>query len=156
MLTKDIIRDYLQDDPRYNLLLDNKQQFTDSFIERVIKLTYQEAGSICPAYAMNTSVFPEVIILHGVISNLMRSENFKELRNQLQYNDNNLSSVSVFHKQVNYLELSALLKSEFKELLGTFAKASFMQGAWGQTSSNSTDYETLYTFSGNQFFGMNI
>jgi hypothetical protein len=154
MLTPDILSGYIQDDPRFNLLLDNKEQFDEDFIEEIIRMTYLEAGATVPALRNSTNRIPSPIILHGALSNLMRSESFKELRNQLQYNDNNLSSISVFHKHNDYLKLAFGLKEEFKILLSNYAASEFIASAWGTTTSNANDYESLYVFTGNEFFGI--
>ena len=154
MLTEPIIREYLQDSPAFNLLLDNTEQFAEGMVNAMIELTYKEASSLVPALRGGESRIPDVIILHGVIANLMRSEGFKELRNQLQYSDSNLNSVSVFHKQSDYENVALRMKDEFKKLLVDFATADFMNSAWGVNTSNSADYSTLYVFTGNEFFGI--
>ena len=148
MLTPETLSLYIQDDPQFNLLLDNKEQFEEDFIEEMIRITYSEVGVLVPSLMNVSDRVPDVIILYGTIANIMRSEGFKELRNQLQYNDANLSSVSVFHKSNDYQSLALALKQEFKTHLSNYATAKFMQEAWGGTTSNSADYDTLYAFSG--------
>ena len=153
MLTAESITVFLKDDARFNILLDNEQQFEEEFIEQIIAMTYKEVGARIPAFRNSSAQIPDMIMLHGVLGNLMRSESFLELRNQLQYSDNNLSSVSIYHKHTNYLALSESLKAEFKQMLNDLAAASFLEAAWGGTTSNSTDYDAIYAFYGNDFFG---
>jgi len=154
MLSPESIREYLQDDERFNLLLDNKEQFSDDTIERIIEITKQQAGAIVPALINKLDKIPDVILLHGVVANLMKSESFKELRNQLQYSDANLNSISVFHKSQNYEAIAAGMKQEYSEMLKSYNTSLFLNSAWGQTSSNSQDYDIMYSFVGNSFFGM--
>ena len=153
MLDPESIREYLQDDERFNLLLDNKTQFSDDLIERITEITRYQAGAIVPALMHRLDKIPDVILLHGVVSNLMKSESFKELRNQLQYSDANLSSVSVFHKSQNYEAIAAGMKQEFAEMLKSYNTSLFLNTAWGTTSSNSQDYDSMWVFAGNSFFG---
>lgn len=154
MLDPDFVRECLQDNEMYNILLDNKEQFNDDIIEKFITISKQQACVIAPSLLHYVDKIPDVIILHGVVANLMKSETFKELRNQLQYNDGNLSSVSVYHKYSDYANLADNLKNEFKEMLNTFSATLFIQNCWGSSSSNSEDYGSLWAFSGNNYFGM--
>lgn len=153
MLTAETLTTYIQDDPRFNLLLDNKEQFSEDTLDFFIENTYKETSALVPALRGSEKKIPDIIILHGALSNIFRSEQFKELRNQLQYSDSNLSSISVFHKAQDYGALSAGLKQEFITMLKDISIANFIQSAWGSSTSNSEDMEMPFAFSGNMYFG---
>lgn len=144
MLDPDMIKEYLKDKPELNILLDNMEQFSDDLMDIIIPMTYQEAAILAPAVAKVQSRIPDVIILHGVIARLLESESFLEVRNQLQYQDNNMSSMPLSAKQSQYSQLSQMMRSYYTQLLGAWATAEFYNTAWGHTFSNSMDMENLY------------
>jgi hypothetical protein len=144
MLDVDMIKEYIKDKPELNILYDNIEQFSDDLMDIVIPMTYSEASVIAPSIAKNPSLVPDVIILHGVIARLMESESFLELRNQLQYQDNNMSSMPLSAKQSQYTQLSQMMRQYFLQLLNAWATTEFYQNAWGHTFSNSMDMENLY------------
>lgn len=144
MLDPDMIKEYIKDKPELNILYDNLDQFGEELMDMVIPMTYNEAAILAPAVAMDKTRVPDVIMLHGVIARLLESESFLELRNQLQYQDNNMSSVPLSSKQAQYTQLSQIMRSYFTQLLSAWATAQFLNTAWGHTCSNSMDMENLY------------
>ncbi len=144
MLDPDMIKEYIKDKPELNILHDNMEQFSDDLMDVIIPMTYQEAAILAPAVATRKELVPDVIILHGVIARLLESESFLELRNQLQYQDNNMSSMPLSAKQAQYTQLSQMMRQYFTQLLGAWSTTMFYQTAWGHTFSNSMDMENLY------------
>ena len=144
MLDVDIIKEYIKDKPELNILYDNIEQFSDELTDIIIPMTYTEAQVIAPSVAKSPKGIPDVIILHGVIARLLESESFLELRNQLQYQDNNMSSVPLSAKQGQYTQLSNMMRTYFRQLLNSYATASFLSTAWGGVPSNSADMDMLY------------
>ena len=144
MLDVDTIKEYIKDKPELNILYDNMEQFSDDLVDVVIPMTYSEAAILAPAVATVKEKIPDVIILHGVIARLLESESFLELRNQLQYQDNNMNSVPLSSKQQQYTQLSQVMRSYFTQMLSAFATASFYNTAWGGVTSNSLDYDAMY------------
>lgn len=144
MLDPDMIKEYIKDKPELNILHDNMEQFSEDLLDIIIPMTYQEAAIIAPAVATNKDIVPDVIILHGVIARLLESESFLELRNQLQYQDNNMSSMPLSAKQAQYSQLSQMMRSYFTQLLSAWATSMFFHTAWGHTTSNSMDMNSLY------------
>jgi len=145
MLDAEIIKEYIKDKPELNILYDNMEQFSEDLMDVIIPMTYAEASVIAPAIARDPSNVPDVIMLHGVIARLLESESFLELRNQLQYQDNNMSSLPLSAKQGQYTQLSQLMRNMFHQLLTSYATASFYNTAWGGVTSNSIDYDTMYS-----------
>lgn len=153
MLDPDTVKEYIKDKPELNILYDNMEQFTDDLMDVVIPMTYQEASILAPAISATPSNIPEVIILHGVIARLLESESFLELRNQLQYQDNNISSAPLSSKQNQYSQLSQMMRQYFQQLLSAYATASFYRTGWStMMSSNSEDMDLLYS----GYFGVNL
>ena len=144
MLDADTVKEYLKDKPELNILYDNIEQFSDDLMDMIIPMTYSEASILAPAVAKSPDKIPDVIILHGVIARLLESESFLEIRNQLQYQDNNMSSMPLSAKQQQYTQLSQLMRQYFRDLLNAFATASFYNNAWGSSISNSLAYDTMY------------
>jgi len=152
MLDPDKIKEYIKDKPELNILYDNMEQFGDDLMDVIIPMTYQEAAVLAPAVAKNKNRVPDVIVLHGVISRLLESESFLELRNQLQYQDNNMSSMPLSAKQSQYTQLSQMMRSYFTQLLSAWATSEFYNSCWGFTTSNSYDNDTMYA----GYFGVGI
>lgn len=145
MLDPDSIKEYIKDKPELNILYDNMDQFSDDLMDIIIPMTYQEAMVLAPSVATRKELIPDVIMLHGVVARLLESESFLELRNQLQYQDNNMSSVPLSAKQGQYTQLSQMMRSYFTQLLSAFATAKFYQTAWGHSYSNSMDMDYMYS-----------
>ncbi len=150
MLDVDTVKEYIKDKPELNILYDNMEQFSDDLTDIVIPMTYSEAAILAPAIAKNPTRVPDVIILHGVIARLLESESFLELRNQVQYQDNNISSMPLSAKQGQYTQLSNIMRQYFTQMLSAYAVAAFYHTAWGYITSNSIDYDTMYA----GYFGM--
>ena len=145
LLDADSIREYIKDIPELNLLHDGVVQFDDDIIDSVISLAKQDVMIHAPAIARSPSGIPDSIMYHAVLSRLMESESFLELRNQLQYQDNNMSSVPLSSKQINYTQLSQTLKATYEEALDKMARASFFNSCWGETWSNSFEIDISYS-----------
>jgi len=152
MLDPDIIKEFIKDKPELNILHDNMEQFSDDLLDVIIPMTYQEAAILAPSVARAPSQVPDVIMLHGVIARLLESESFLELRNQLQYQDNNMSSAPLSAKQAQYTQLSQMMRAYFQQLLSAFATSSFYNSCWGMASSNSADMDNMYA----GYFNINL
>jgi len=144
MVDVELIKEYIKDKPELNILYDNIEQFSDELTDIIIPMTYTEAKVLAPSVVNSSKGIPDVIILHGVIARLLESESFLELRNQLQYQDNNMSSVPLSSKQGQYSQLSNMMRTYFRELLNAYATSSFLNTAWGGVPSNSNDMDSLY------------
>ncbi len=146
-LNADSIREYMKDIPELNLLHDGMEQFDDDIVEIAIKLGKQDVEIHAPAVAFSARGIPDSIMYHAVIARLLESEAFLELRNQLQYQDNNMSSVPMSAKQQNYTQMSMAIKATYQEALDKMAMASFYQSAWGTSWSNSFEVDITYSMS---------
>ena len=146
-MDSDSIREYMKDVPELNLLHDGMEQFDDDIIDIALKLAKQDVEIHAPAIAFSAGGVPDSIMYHAVIARLLESEAFLELRNQLQYQDNNMSSVPMSAKQQNYTQMSMAMKSTYEEALNKMATASFYHTAWGSSWSNSFEIDITYSMS---------
>lgn len=135
MIDADYIKEFLQDHPDRNILLDYVDQFGEDLIDMVIPMTYDYAKSMYASIS-NAHDIPDTIIVYGVISKLMLSESFVQLRNQTSYSDSN-SSVSISDKESLYERKAAMMDQNFNMMLSNYVQSKFMQEAWGANSSNS-------------------
>jgi hypothetical protein len=120
------------------------EQFSEDLMDVIIPMTYQEAKVLAPSIAKVASEIPDVIILHGVIARLLESESFLELRNQLNYQDNNMQSVPLSNKQGQYTQLSQMMRQYFLQLLNAYATYHFYNTAWGSSWSNSVEMDYMW------------
>ena len=144
-LDADSIREYMKDVPSLNLLHDGMIQFDDDIVDVAIKLAKQDVQIHAPAVAFSARGVPDSIMYHAVIARLLESEAFLELRNQLQYQDNNMSSVPMSSKQMNYSQLAQAMKATYEEALDKMAKANFINSAWGTSWSGSFEIDISYS-----------
>jgi hypothetical protein len=144
MLDPEKIKEYIKDKPELNILYDNMEQFSEELMDVIIPMTYQEVQVLAPAIAEPKEQLPDVIMLHGVLARLLESESFLELRNQLQYQDNNMQSMPLSNKHGEYTQLSQLMRQYFQQLLSAFATAKFYQTAWGSSWSNSVEMDYMW------------
>jgi len=149
MIDPEKIKEYIKDKPELNILYDNMDQFSEDLMDTIIPMVYDEAKILAPSIARDPNKIPDIVILHGVIGRLLESESFLELRNQLQYQDNNMQGVPLSSKQGQYTQLSQIMKQYFTQMLSAMATASFYQDGWGASWSNSTDMD----FIGFGYFG---
>lgn len=142
----DYIRDYLRDHKELNISLDNHEQFDDDFLDLTIQMTISEVGISHPT--INIKDVPDSTLIFGVISRMMLSETFKELRDQVEYQDAN-SAVNLNGKESNYERKAILMKNFFTEQLNGIAARKFLHGCWGVTSSNSRELSVDIGLGGN-------
>jgi uncharacterized lipoprotein YddW (UPF0748 family) len=140
MIDVDYIKDYLQDHPDKNILLDYTAQFEEDLIDIIIPMVYEEIFILYPSIGKQKDNIPNHVIMYGILHKLFESESFKELRNQVQYNDSN-ASVGLSVKNSDYIQKSELMRTQFLRLLESLAATNFMATAWGRTTSNASDLE---------------
>jgi len=137
----DQVRDFLQDYPSLNILKDNIEQFSDELIEITIPMVVNEAVTLKPAIKSIVDKIPSVVWIYGIVSKLLESESFIQIRNQITVGDNNNAGTSVFGKQSDYLQMANMFKVQFEKMLDMTAKRLWYEGLWGSVDSNSSDVE---------------
>ena len=137
----DKIREFLQDFPNLNLLQDNIEQFSDDLIDVTIPMVVQEAVTKKPALKGIIQKIPENVWIHGIISKLLQSESFIQLRNSISVADNNNPGTQLYGKEQSYLQIANMFQQQFEMMLDNIAKTLWYNGLWGKVSSNSQDIE---------------
>ena len=114
-LTTDELRMFLRDQPEWNILLDDIE-FSDKDIELAMKLTVGKWNAITPVTNVTSpDQLNEYVLLCGVCGFLLKSEGLRQLRNQLQTNDGNISPVGIDEKESLYYRWALHFQQEFKE-----------------------------------------
>jgi hypothetical protein len=119
VISPDDVRMYMRDFPSFNILLADRE-FSDEEILKAIEMTLSLANIVARPTDYTETTFPnKYCFLVGVAAYLMRTESFRQLRNQAQYQDGNIQPVGIDTKQSEYLQQAAQLNSEFQQMLTT-------------------------------------
>jgi hypothetical protein len=111
----DDVRMFLRDYPSFNILLADKE-FSDEEILRAIRMAISQSNIIARPTSYTERTFPnEYTLLLGTAAFLLRTESFRQLRNQAQFQDGNIQSVGIDMKHTDYLQQAAQLSSEFQQ-----------------------------------------
>lgn len=117
ILTPDDVRMFMRDYPSMNILLADRE-FSDEEIEKAFRMVLSQGNIIARPTTYTETSFPNAYVLQlGVAAYLLRTESFRQLRNQAQFQDGNIQPVGIDTKQGEYLQQSAQLNSEFQQLL---------------------------------------
>ena len=136
----DEVKEFIQDKPDLNLLYDNIEQFSDDLYDAILPMVEDEIISQYPA--LNGVKIRKAIVIFLIIANLMDSEAFVQLRNQVSVADNNNNGTSLYGKQGGYLQLAQIYRQRANVMLSAMAKSAYYHGCWGSVNSNSSDIET--------------
>ena len=113
------VRMYMRDYPNMNILLADRE-FSDEEILKAMKMTLSLANIVARPTDYTYTNFPNAYcFLVGIAAHLMRTESFRQLRNQAQYQDGNIQPVGIDTKQGEYLQQAAQLNSEFQQMVTT-------------------------------------
>ena len=133
-LTPAEIREFLRDYSGMNPLLDDVE-FSDSECETATLRAIDLANAIARPTGWTLESFPnKYVLLLGAASHLMKSESFRQLRNQATYQDGNMQPVGVDDKQALYVGMSTSLRNEFGQMV-TSIKISENMGQWSHLRS---------------------
>ena len=116
-LSPDDIRMFLRDyAPKNPLLAD--VEFSDSEVSAALSSAVDHANVIGRPTNYSVANFPNKYVLKiGTASYLLKSEAFRQLRNEATYQDGNIQPVGIDNKQSGYAQLSAALSQEFIQLV---------------------------------------
>ena len=116
-LTSEKVREFMRDYSNMNPLLDDVE-FSDKEINSAIDRAVDHANVIGRPTGYTKERFPNTyVLLLGTCSFLLKSEAFRQLRNQATYQDGNIQPVGIDDKQQLYSSLSQALSSEFNQLM---------------------------------------
>jgi hypothetical protein len=121
------VRMFLRDYSNKNPLLADVE-FSDDEIDSALLSALDHANAIGRPTDWNLLSFPNKYVLQmGTVSYLLKSEAFRQLRNQASYQDGNIQPVGVDDKQAGYAQLAGMLAGEFVQLVTSLKIAANMQ-----------------------------
>lgn len=131
------LRDYAQN----NILLD-AVQFEEEDIADATKFAIAEYNAMTPISTVDEDSFPnDWVLLMGIVSHLMRSESFLQLRNQATYQDGDIQNIGVDDKFAFYNQLAQQLKSDWKDAAQKIKQQINLESTYNSLSSG---YRFLY------------
>lgn len=139
-LTADEVREYLQDYPEQNLLLD-KSEFGDTFIELCMDLATSEYNQIPPmAITAILSNFPSKgILLYGTLWMMFQGRAALAARNNLTYSDGGLQ-IPVEEKYELYSQLAGTFREMFQDAAQKYKISYNMDTGWGSVWSDERNF----------------
>lgn len=116
LITTEVIRMFMRDQPHYNILLD-AVEFEDEEINMAMRLTLAKYNAILPQSTLASPKYMnEWLLLCGVCAILLRSEGLRQVRNQLITQDGNISMAGLDEKQALYAEWAERFMAEFNDM----------------------------------------
>lgn len=133
-MSSDSVRIFLRDYTGKNPLLDDVE-FSDEEIKNAMNFATDQANVIARPTSFSASSFPnKYVLLIGTCAFLMKSEAFRQIRNQATYQDGNIQPVGIDDKQSFYSALGQNLSAEFTQLVTTI-KISENMSTFGRLKS---------------------
>jgi hypothetical protein len=139
-LTAQEVREYLQDYPDQNLLLD-AQEFGDTFIELNMSLAADEYNAT-PPVAIRTTLdnFPsKSLLLYGTLWMMFQGRAALAARNNLTYSDGGLQ-IPVEEKYELYNQLAGTFRDLFMATAQKVKVSINMECGWGSTFSDERNW----------------
>lgn len=141
IVTLDDIRGFLRDVAGQvpgtgvsNIMFD-LPEFSDPDISRATKFTVARFNVMTPPSNDPPDGINPWIILIGVSEFLVRSEAFRQLRNQVTYQDGDIQPIGLDDKQQQYLAMADTLKAEFETTAKNFKISRNMESCYGSIGS---------------------
>ena len=134
-LTIEDIRTYVKDIPGLNILLEGNPQSTDKLINLAMRLSVSDFNSVPPVMSYSLEDFPsDGILLYGTLYHLANSEAERQLRNQVDYSMQGLTT-AIDNKFPQYQQLAAYYKGLFNEQITSYKTYVNLNDAWGEVWS---------------------
>lgn len=112
ILTADDVREYLQDYPEANVLLDS-EEFSDTYINLCMKLAVSEFNNMAPVTTFDMGNFPYLsLLMSGTCWQMFQGRAALKARNDLQYSDGGLT-VPVEEKYQLYTNIAQNFRDIF-------------------------------------------
>lgn len=139
LLTPDEVRDYLQDYPEVNLLLDTSE-FGNGNIQLCISLAMDEFNTIPPFTSYNLETFmSKSILLQGTLWQLFQGRAAVAVRNTLSYTDGGLQ-IPIEEKYEMYKDLAGTHKALFEQAATKLKIYLNMESGWGEVRSDEAAF----------------
>lgn len=141
IITLDDVRGFLRDVPGTipgtgveNVLFD-LPEFSDADVSRATKFTVARYNAVAPISSDVADGINPWILLVGVSEFLMRSESFRQLRNEVPLQDGDVQAAGLDAKTQQYQAMAAALKEEFMQLTKDFKITRNLNAAFGSIGS---------------------
>ena len=141
VVTQDDVRGFLRDVAGQvpgtgvtNIMFD-LPEFSDADISRATKFTVARYNVIAPITEMSVGGINPWILLIGISEFLMRSEAFRQVRNDVPLQDGDVQSPGLDAKMQQYLAIAATLKEEFEEKSRNVKITNNLADAYGSLGS---------------------
>ena len=142
IVTMDDVRGFLRDVAGQvpgtgvvNIMFD-LPEFSDADIQRATKFTVARFNVMTPPSNDSAASINIWLMLIGVSEFLVTSESFRQLRNQVTYQDGDVQPIGLDDKQAQYLALAQTLKAEFEEKAKNYKISRNMEACYGSIGSS--------------------
>lgn len=138
-LTTIQVREFLQDYPESNLLLD-KEEFSNTYIELCMELAVSEYNVLTPRTNVSLSNFPSMsLLLLGTVWQMYLGRATLMARNHLTYTDGGLQ-IPVEEKYELYMNIANNFGQRFSETAQKLKINVNMEGGWGEIRSDESNF----------------
>lgn len=134
------VREFLQDYPEQNLLIDGVE-FGDTQIELCMQMAVDEFNLIPPvAMLTRLDIFPSTgILLYGTCWMLFQGRTALAARNNLSYSDGGLQ-IPVEEKYELYSQLAANFRDLFRDSAQRYKTSANMEAGWGSVHTDESSF----------------
>jgi len=134
-LTAIKVRQIVKDKKELNILLENDFQSPDPLIDTAMDLAVSDFNAQVPLTNYNRDNFPnEAVLLYGTLHYLAAGEAERQLRNQVNYNAQGMST-NLDDKFPQYQKLASYYYQMFMQKAQQLKKFINMESAWGGVES---------------------
>ena len=142
MLDVNYIRNYIQDKPEYNRLLD-KEEFSDELIQQCIDLAISDFNNLPPESQYTAETFPfGSILLYGILAHLLFVGGLLRARNRLAYQTDGVSIDDEAFADIE-LQLAEKFRQQFLALSAQKKAEQNVKSGWKIVNSEYS-YSNLY------------
>jgi len=135
-VTEEDIRMFLVDKaPEDNFLLDNVEM-TNEEINKAITWTVDKYNMIPPfIHVLTADRIPHYLLVIGTSSMLLRMKALNYMRNRLDYQQSNSTSIQDKNKAAEYLAMSKELMAEFNQIATQLKYSANLDSCYGRVGS---------------------
>jgi hypothetical protein len=141
VVTTDDVRGFLRDVAGQipntgvlNVLLDGPE-YSDADLNRAIKFTVARYNAITPITLLDQNSINPWVLLVGTAAFLMKSEAFRQLRNQVTAQDGDVAPIGVDDKQAFYNQIAKMCDEEFMGMARGIKTQLNMEACYGSLGS---------------------
>lgn len=141
IITQDDIRGFMRDiagqipnTGSFNIMFD-LPEFSDAEIQRALRFTVAKFNLIGPPSNDPIDAINPWLLLIGSAGFLANSEAYRQVRNQVTYQDGDIQPIGLDDKQQQYLALAQMANAEFDQKAQAFKISRNMESCYGSLGS---------------------